>query len=463
MALAMMPLWRMTACGVGLALAVACGGNDAPPSPEPGPGGGETISGNERLGWNQSAADAVELATFRYAIYVDGARSEIADVSCSAAASGFACSGRLPAMAAGAHVLELATFVLSGSDPIESPRSSPLTVTLRGMTAGAGDSPASAPASLVTSDGVRLTIETIAEGFDRPSDLAIAADGRILVAEQEGRVWLLPPGESRPRLAAELDEVFLPGGAGGLLAIALDPEFERTRYVYVLHTASDRRGDPVFRLARLREAGGTLAERAVVLDGVRAAADRPAGTIRFGPDGKLYVALDDGGRVDEAERLSSYSGKVLRVNADGSTPADRVPASPLYALRVESPRGLDWQPGTTTLWVADGRAGAPRALAYARAGRDPAATPSAVVRLSAERLSGGARFHPGTGIPAFAGELLVAAGDALLRVRVDRALQRASVDRFFEGAPGSVRALTIGGDGAIYVASATAIVRLRAE
>jgi glucose/arabinose dehydrogenase len=463
MALAMKPQWRAPACGVWLVVAAACGGNGTPPSPQPGPGGGETISGSERVGWNQSAADAAELATFRYAIYVDGARSEIADVSCSAAATAFACSGRLPAMTAGSHVLELATFVLSGSDPIESPRSSPLTVTVRGVTAGSGDSSASVPASLVTSDGVRLAVETVADGFDRPSDLAIAADGQIFVAEQEGRVWLLQPGASRPRLAAELDEVFLPGAAGGLLAIALDPQFERSRHVYVLHTASDRRGGAVFRLARLREAGGTLGERAVMLDGVRASTDRPSAVVRFGPDGKLYVALDDGGRVDEAERLSSYSGKVLRVNADGSIPADQPAASPVHAMRVESPRGLDWQPGTATLWVADARAGAPRALAFARTGRDPAASPSAVVNLPAERLSAGAQFHPGTGIRAFAGDLLLAAGDALLRVRVDPALERAAVERFFEGAPGSVRAVTIGGDGAIYVATATAVVRLRPE
>jgi len=72
----------------------ACG-SSTPPAPSTGPGNGssESITGRERIGWDQPASDSAELATFGYAIYVDGIRNEIIDPSCSgsASASGFSC------------------------------------------------------------------------------------------------------------------------------------------------------------------------------------------------------------------------------------------------------------------------------------------------------------------------------------------------------------------------------------
>ena len=93
----------------------------------------ETITGSERFGWDQPAADAGELATFRYAIYVDDARSEAVDVSCAASASNgrFACTSQLPAMATGSHTLQVASFVVDAGAVRESARSASVRVTRR--------------------------------------------------------------------------------------------------------------------------------------------------------------------------------------------------------------------------------------------------------------------------------------------------------------------------------------------
>ena len=109
-------------------VSMSCGGR-----PPTSPGSGETITGDERFGWEQPAADAGELATFRYALYVDDARSEAADVSCDAAASGgrFPCTSRLPFMAAGTHTLQVATFVVDAGGIRESVRSASVRVTKR--------------------------------------------------------------------------------------------------------------------------------------------------------------------------------------------------------------------------------------------------------------------------------------------------------------------------------------------
>ena len=118
-----------------------CGSSTPPPSTSDPGGTGERISGNERLGWSQAANDASQLATFRYVAYVDGNRVELTDASCGGMTGGASpCSSRMPAMAPGAHTIELASYVTDGGATIESGRSAPLRVTVTGATAGGSSS-----------------------------------------------------------------------------------------------------------------------------------------------------------------------------------------------------------------------------------------------------------------------------------------------------------------------------------
>ena len=135
-------------------------------------------------------------------------------------------------------------------------------------------------------------------------------------------------------------------GRRGLLALALDPDFERTGHVFAAYTA-----DNGFRLVRYRAAGDTLGESATLLDGVDATLATPSATLRFGPDGKLYLGLDDSGDPSRPGDLGSFNGKVLRLNPDGTTPSDQAAGTPVYALNVNEPRGLEWD--GATLWVAE--------------------------------------------------------------------------------------------------------------
>jgi hypothetical protein len=105
----------------------ACGGSP------PAPGAGETITGVERFGWDQSAADAGELASFQYAFYVDDARTDATDVSCAPGQSSgrFVCTARLPTLSPGAHTLQVAAFVIDGGAIRESARSTAVRVIKR--------------------------------------------------------------------------------------------------------------------------------------------------------------------------------------------------------------------------------------------------------------------------------------------------------------------------------------------
>jgi hypothetical protein len=97
------------------------------------PGGTETITGVERFGWDQPAADAGEIASIRYALYVDDLRSEAVDVSCGAGqpSGRFVCTARLPEMSSGAHTLQVAAFVIDGGATRESTRSAVVRVVKR--------------------------------------------------------------------------------------------------------------------------------------------------------------------------------------------------------------------------------------------------------------------------------------------------------------------------------------------
>ena len=221
---------------------VACNKTPStPPPPSTGPSPSETITGNERFGWDQRASDAVELATFRYAVYVDGTRSELAGATCATTSTNgtFACSAPLPTLTRGAHTLELASFIVDGST-FESPRSSALRITV-GITAPGGDqTPTRISAGDADVPGDPFNVELVINNVDRPRDLAFAPDGRLFVVEATGPIRIVhrDGGVTADVLAGSRRS----GDAGDdrTLAIAIDPQFERTHFVYTL-SASRRR------------------------------------------------------------------------------------------------------------------------------------------------------------------------------------------------------------------------------
>ena len=139
------------------------------------------------------------------------------------------------------------------------------------------------------------------------------------------------------------------GDEGVSLAVA--PDFESTRHVFVSHVSRDTGGARVGRVVRFREAGGTLGERAVILDGLPAGERAPR--IRFGPDGALYVGTT---AVDtrDADDLGSYGGKILRFTAAGGTPSDNpTGSSPVFSFGHRGRLDFDWEPASQGLWSVE--------------------------------------------------------------------------------------------------------------
>lgn len=438
-------------CALGSA---ACSSNDPPPTPSPGPAPdpGVTITGRERIGWDQPAASHDDLLSFRYAIYVDGARQDMTGVTCAdtAGAVGFACSGQLPAMTTGTHVLEISAFIVE-RDRIESARSAPLRVTVTGATAPASDSALAPGDVLTTGDGIRLQAALVVEGLADVMDLALAPGGSLLVAERSGDVVVSPPDPG--------GDTFRAATGARLLAVAPAPDFAGSGHLYAVHDAGG-----AFRLARYRLAGTQLVERMHVIPDV-GSPPNPSASLRFGPDAKLYLALDAGGNADVAARLTDWRGKVLRLNPDGSTPDDQPAASPVFWSGLASPRAIGWA-ADGPLWLAErGLDGVERLRAIASTGGRPRRTGlRASYVLPGDVGAASLAFHDGAGAPGFARNMFVAArtGGYLLRVRFDQAdgSKAMASEKLLEGQVGEPRAIAVGPDGALYLATATAVWRL---
>jgi glucose/arabinose dehydrogenase len=420
--------------------ASACG-SSPPPAPSPGPGTGnaQSITGRERIGWTQAAGSVSELATLQYAIYVDGARSVMTETSCATTTSsdGYACSGKLPTMSNGSHSLELAAFVDAGDgDIVQGARSPALAVSVSALTAPQGADWTARETA--TADGLRLRVDRLAQGLDRPVDAAFAPDGRLFIAQRGGRIRLFAEGQLQSQDA--LTPVAGEREAGvETLSLAIDPEFERTHFIFVVQTAQSDRGN-VFRLSRYRELRGRLAERAVLFE-AEAPATPASAVSRFGPDGKLYLAANGG----------VAQGRLFRLAADGTLPRDQAGTTPAIAAGVEDARGLGWDPVSGLMWIAD------ESVERAHvSGLTLSAPPIRAVVRGRDTIDAGIRsmkFYTSDAIPEMRNEALLASAEGyILRLRfaTDDPTHIERSSRLLENAVGPIHVVTVSPDGSIY-------------
>ena len=199
---------------------------------------------------------------------------------------------------------------------------------------------------------IAATPERVATGLEIPWAMAFTPDGRILVTERPGRVRVIVDDELQDEPWAEVPVANW--RAAGLSGIAIDPAYDENRYVYVVGTV--RVGEDGFenRIYRFTDAGAEGQERTLVLGGLESVDTHAGGAFGFGPDGKLYIAVGDGERIEEVQDMQSPTGKILRLNADGSMPDDNpFQSSPVYALGQRNPQGFAWHPETGDLFATE--------------------------------------------------------------------------------------------------------------
>jgi glucose/arabinose dehydrogenase len=345
---------------------------------------------------------------------------------------------------------------------MESSKSSALSETATGLS---GTSTSGIPVPVITDEQVQLKLTPVAEGLNLPSDIAVAPDGSLFVAERDGTVRLIRGGSLVDAPALDIkDELRLP--EGGLLSIELDQKFGDNGLMFALYAAEAPRDGLEFVLARFRSVNGVFADRAVLLDRIPASTSGASGTVRIGPDGKMYLAIDSSADQRVAGSFATYNGKVLRLNTDATTPGDQSGSTPIFSLDHPHPSAMDWQPSTGTLWVVD-RLGTDAGRLSEVTSGDPNQRRGASRTSYALPQGTGATsasFYRGDLMPIFKNNFFVAAAGAreLIRLRFDphNASKIVSVERMLRDRIGGVRVVTEAPDGSIYLASESTVYRL---
>jgi glucose/arabinose dehydrogenase len=240
-----------------------------------------------------------------------------------------------------------------------------------------------APAGLQTQPGTNIAIERMAT-LEYPWGMALLPDGRLLVTEKPGRLRIFTSG----KLSAPVENVPAvayrpkPNEQGGLLDVAVDPEFARNQHIYLsfseeaagqsgqVHTPDPRFGNNLDTsdtrlmggaVARARLEGTRLADVQVIWrqEPKTVARGHFGHRIVFGRDNTLFITSGERMRFDPAQSLDSNLGKVVRINRDGSIPkdnpfADKPGARPdIWSFGHRNMLAAAVRPGTGQLWVVE--------------------------------------------------------------------------------------------------------------
>ena len=204
--------------------------------------------------------------------------------------------------------------------------------------------------------------ETQVSGLTRPTAMAIAPDGRIFICEQGGTLRVFKNGALVAGSAISL--TVNSSGERGLLGVAFDPNFAANNYIYLYYTTSTT---PIHnRASRFTVNGDTInaASETVILDlnNLSSATNHNGGAMHFGPDGKLYIAVGENATSSNAQSAANLLGKMLRLNSDGTIPADNPffnnPSytginRAIWTMGLRNPYTFNFQPGTGRMFIND--------------------------------------------------------------------------------------------------------------
>ncbi len=260
-------------------------------------------------------------------------------------------------------------------------RTPPITILILAAALGCGD-PAGAqgdaprsptPASIETV----VRAETFASGLEHPWALAFLPDGRLLVTERPGRLRIVSTDGTVSAPVAGVPAVQA-SGQGGLLDVAVDPAFASNRTIYLSY-AEPGSGGAGTAVARARLGAGGLEDvRVIHQQRPKVSGSGHFGSrIVFAPDGRLFITQGDRQNFrDRAQDLSQGMGKIVRIEADGSIPADnpfvaRAGAQPeTWSYGHRNVQGADIDPATGRLWTIEHGARGGDELNHPEAGKN---------------------------------------------------------------------------------------------
>lgn len=177
----------------------------------------------------------------------------------------------------------------------------------------------------------------ITTGLDVPWSIAFLPGGDALVTLRDrAEVLRVTPTGQKSSLGKVAGVVA--DGEGGLLGVAVSPDFATDATVHLYFTAKNDN-----RIVRTTLGAGGFGSMTPVLTGIPKAGNHNGGRIKWGPDGFLYVGTGDAGQSDRSQDRDNLGGKILRITADGkAAPGNPFGASPVWSMGHRNVQGLAW-------------------------------------------------------------------------------------------------------------------------
>jgi glucose/arabinose dehydrogenase len=303
----------------------------------------------------------------------------------------------------------------------------------------------------------RIEISVLATDLEVPWSFAFLPGGDALVTERDSGKLLRVSPSGNVREIQTLPEGG--SGEGGLLGVAVSPNYENDRYIYAYYTTEADNRVVRFRLGETPEP---------ILTGIPVNTYHDGGRIKFGPDGMLYVTTGDAGESGNSQNRDSLGGKILRIEPDGSVPPDNpFPGSPVYSYGHRNVEGLAWDArgrlyasefGQNT-WDEVNRIAAGENYGWpaveGRGGEDQGYVDPITVWPTSEASPSGAEIPIDGAIPQWEGDLFVTAlrGERLWRLELDEGGAVVDREKLLDGEIGRVRDVVQAPDGSLWVST----------
>jgi aldose sugar dehydrogenase len=186
---------------------------------------------------------------------------------------------------------------------------------------------------------VEITSKILADGLHFPWEILWGPDGMIWMTERSGKLSRVDPATGQVTLLADIDGV-VPNNEGGLLGMVLHPEFDKSPYVYIAYDYQ-KSNDYFGKIVRFTYNNGTLSSPLTIVDDLDASGIHNGCRLVISKDNKLFITTGDASDQSHPQDPDSRNGKILRVNLDGTIPADNpIASSAVWSLGHRNAQGL---------------------------------------------------------------------------------------------------------------------------
>lgn len=192
-------------------------------------------------------------------------------------------------------------------------------------------------------------IQVVLDNLEIPWEVAFLPENELLITQRTGSVLHVTANESNTIPVSGVEHI----GEGGLLGLALHPNFTENSFVYLYLTSQTESGI-INRVERYTFNAEThsLANREVILNNIPGARYHDGGRIAFGPDNLLYITTGDASESDLAQDANSLAGKILRITDTGTIPEGNPFNNEVFSYGHRNPQGIDWDENSR-LWSSE--------------------------------------------------------------------------------------------------------------